>query len=291
MQLNGKQNTEVTELIKSLQTALCRELKMLLWVVLVLDLGVSAVTLPQITDEKFIAECVEEHNKARSAVRPPANDMLYMSWDEALAITARAWGKHCDFKHNVHLREVGRMHPTFTSVGENIWTGYPPNMFSVKSAVQSWVDEVQDYSYEENNCTAVCGHYTQVVWARSYKVGCAVVHCPHGVKNFDQSPGAIFVCNYAPGGNIRGQQPYATTGNPCSGCKEECDNKLCRNLQRESRKSYNWAPDWDTDGPRSSVAPTNTFLDILIVRPIAVILTCIAACVVHYVYPNLFCYE
>lgn len=55
-----------------------RELKMLLWIVLVLDLGVSAVTLPKITDENFIAECVKEHNKARSAVSPPANNMLYM---------------------------------------------------------------------------------------------------------------------------------------------------------------------------------------------------------------------
>ncbi|XP_027899642.1 GLIPR1-like protein 1 isoform X1 [Xiphophorus couchianus] len=265
---------------------------MLLWVVLVLDLGVSAVTLPEITDENFIAECVEEHNKARSAVSPPANDMLYMSWDEALAITARAWAKHCHFMHNVHLREVGRMHPTFTSVGENIWTGYPPNTFSVKNAIQNWVDEVKHYSYKENRCTDVCGHYTQVVWAKSYKVGCAVVHCPQGVKNFARPPGAIFVCNYAPGGNFIGQHPYATTGDPCSGCKGECDNKLCRNLQRDSRKSYNWAPDWDTASPTSTAAPTsNTFLNILIVRPIALIFTCIAAYAVHYFYPNLFFYE
>ncbi|XP_008399598.1 GLIPR1-like protein 1 isoform X2 [Poecilia reticulata] len=263
---------------------------MLLWVVLVLDLGVSAVTLPEITDEKFIAECVEEHNKARSAVIPPANNMLYMSWDEALAITARAWANHCNDRHNVHLREAHKMHPTFASVGENIWTG-PLDKFSVKSAIQKWVDEENHYSYKGDRCTSVCSYYRQVVWAQSYKIGCAVVHCPQGIKNFDGLQGAIFVCNYAPGGDIDGIHPYATTGNPCSGCQGECDNKLCRNLQRESRKRYNWAPGWDTATPKSSAAPTNTFLDILIVRPIGVILTCIAAYVVHYFYPNLFCYE
>uniref|UniRef100_A0A096MEY5 GLI pathosis related 1 n=1 Tax=Poecilia formosa TaxID=48698 RepID=A0A096MEY5_POEFO len=222
-------------------TALCRELKMLLWVVLVLDLGVSAVTLPQITDEKFIAECVEEHNKARSAVRPPANDMLYMSWDEALAITARAWAKHCNDRHNVHLSKAHYMHPTFASVGENIWTG-PLDKFSVKSAIQKWVDEAKHYTYKGDRCTAVCSHYRQVVWAQSYKVGCAVVYCPHGIKNFDGLQGAIFVCNYAPGGDIDGIHPYGTTGNPCSGCKGECDNKLCRNgAAGGRRRDHRWS--------------------------------------------------
>ncbi|XP_043964752.1 GLIPR1-like protein 1 [Gambusia affinis] len=262
---------------------------MLLWIVLVLDLGVSAVTLPKITDENFIAECVEEHNKARSAVSPPANNMLYMSWDEALAITARAWAKQCNDRHNVHLKEAGNMHPMFTSVGENIWTG-PLDKYSVKNAIQKWVDEVKHYSYKEDRCTAVCDHYRQVVWAQSYKVGCAVVHCPRGIKNFDRK-GAIFVCNYSPGGDIDGIQPYATTGKPCSGCKGECKNKLCRSPERESRKSYNWAPRWDTASLKSSAAPYNSFLDILIMRPIALILICIPVYAVHYCYPNLLCYE
>uniref|UniRef100_A0A3B5MGM1 SCP domain-containing protein n=1 Tax=Xiphophorus couchianus TaxID=32473 RepID=A0A3B5MGM1_9TELE len=161
------------------------------------------------------------------------------SWDEALAISARAWAKHCNDRHNVHLREVGNMHPTFTSVGENIWTG-PLDEFSVKNAIQKWVDEAKLYSYKEDRCTAVCDHYRQVVWAQSYKVGCAVVHCPHSIKNFDR-PGAIFVCNYAPGGDIDGIQPYATTGDPCSGCKGECNNKMCSKYDISMFKSHRYS--------------------------------------------------
>ncbi|KAK3505953.1 hypothetical protein QTP70_018859, partial [Hemibagrus guttatus] len=38
-----------------------------------------------------------------------------------------------------------------------------------------------------------------VVWATTYKVGCAVTFCPDGVRDtsFSHRPGAIFVCNYA----------------------------------------------------------------------------------------------
>ncbi|KAM4712376.1 GLIPR1-like protein 1 [Anableps anableps] len=258
---------------------------MLLRVLLILDLGVFSLSLPQIRDNDFITECVEEHNKARSAVSPPASDMLFMSWDEALAVTARAWARNCVFQHNIHLKEVGRMHPTFTSVGENIWTGFPPSSFSIKRAIQRWVNETRYYNYQENSCSGVCGHYTQVVWAESYKVGCAVELCPNGVKKSTSREGAIFVCNYAPGGNINRRKPYETNRAQCSGCKGKCENKLCRSPERDSQKSYNWTPDWDP------ASPTNNFADILIVRPIALVLTCICAYAVCYFYPNVFCYE
>ncbi|XP_068525262.1 glioma pathogenesis-related protein 1-like isoform X4 [Anas acuta] len=118
-------------------------------------------TLPDIGDAEFIEKCVTEHNKFRSAVNPPASDMLYMTWDPDLAKTAKAWAKKCQFKHNTYLREPGQTHPRFASVGENIWTG-SLSKFSVKGAITSWHNEVNDYSYTTNSCRTVCGHYTQV---------------------------------------------------------------------------------------------------------------------------------
>lgn len=53
-------------------------MQILLWAWIILDSGASSVALPEITDRKFIDECVREHNKARSSVSPPASDMLYM---------------------------------------------------------------------------------------------------------------------------------------------------------------------------------------------------------------------
>lgn len=52
--------------------------KTLLWVWVIGKSVVSLVTIPEITDESFIDECVRGHNRARSSVRPAASDMLYM---------------------------------------------------------------------------------------------------------------------------------------------------------------------------------------------------------------------
>ncbi|KFW08913.1 Glioma pathogenesis-related protein 1, partial [Fulmarus glacialis] len=137
------------------------------------------------------------------------------SWDTALAKTAKAWAKKCKFKHNSYLKMPGKVHPTFTPVGENIWTG-TATIFSVDAALSDWFNEVRSYDFNTHSCTDMCGHYTQVVWAESYKVGCAVHFC-NTVENF---PGlfraAHFVCDYGPAGNYP-RKPYKA-GRPCSGC-------------------------------------------------------------------------
>ncbi|XP_070848598.1 glioma pathogenesis-related protein 1 [Chaetodon trifascialis] len=261
--------------------------EMLLWAWIILDLGVCSVSLPEITDRTFIDECLEEHNRARSFVSPAASNMWQMTWDEGLAITARAWAKHCVFKHNTYLKDASRVHPTFTSVGENIWTGYPSS-FDVTRAIKRWVDEKQYYDYGNNSCTGDCGHYTQVVWARSYKVGCAAQLCLNGAKR------VIFVCNYGPAGNVNGGRPYESQGAACSGCTGTCVDKLCRNQEQASQTSYNWTPDWDpalATSHSNYVVRGSNYVIILVVRPIALLLTFIAAYAVRYFYPHVFCYE
>ncbi|XP_068163325.1 glioma pathogenesis-related protein 1 [Antennarius striatus] len=235
--------------------------EMLLWTWMILDSGVSSVSLPEITDVKFIDECVREHNRARSSVSPAASDMLHMTWDKNLAITARTWAGNCVFEHNPSLKDV-RLHPDFSSVGENIWTGSPPSSFDVTRAMKSWVDEKRHYSYDSNVCSAICGHYTQVVWASSHKVGCAVQLCPNGISGFSSTEGSIFVCNYAPAGNVNGWRPY----------------------QREGRNRT-------SDRDPALAASDSDYLPVVVVRPIALLLTFITAYAVHHFYPDVFCYE
>lgn len=52
--------------------------EILLWVWIALESGVNSDSLPEITNRRFIDECVKAHNEARSSVNPPASDMLYM---------------------------------------------------------------------------------------------------------------------------------------------------------------------------------------------------------------------
>ncbi|XP_028934397.1 glioma pathogenesis-related protein 1-like isoform X1 [Ornithorhynchus anatinus] len=194
-------------------------------------------SLPDIENEDFIKDCVQIHNKLRSEVNPPASNMLYMTWDPDLAKTARAWVKTCQFKHNTDLKEAKKFHPSFSSVGENIWTG-SLRLFSVSSAIQNWYNEVHHYTYETHYCSGVCGHYTQVVWATSYKVGCAVQFCPQVFGHKGLTNAAHFICNYGPSGNYP-THPYKS-GAACSACSENetCVNKLCRDSS--------WKADWES---------------------------------------------
>ncbi|XP_058728725.1 pathogenesis-related protein PR-1 [Vicia villosa] len=86
--------------------------------------------------------------------------------------------------------------------GENIFWGSGIG-WNPAQAVGAWVDEKQYYNYWHNSCVdgEMCGHYTQVVWGATTKVGCASVVCSEG-------KGTFMTCNYDPPGNYYGERPY-----------------------------------------------------------------------------------
>ncbi|XP_056604989.1 GLIPR1-like protein 1 [Triplophysa dalaica] len=147
----------------------------------------------------------------------------------------------------------------------------------------------KDYVYSSNQCTHACGHYTQVVWADTYKVGCAAQACPKGVADtkFSSNPGIIFVCNYATAGNYPNVHPYRN-GKSCSNCNEDkCESNLCRNSTRDALKSYNWRPDWDP-----ALFYCGSFCKaLLVIRPVSILLIFLSVFYLQHYYTNLFVYE
>ncbi|XP_055482025.1 glioma pathogenesis-related protein 1 [Psammomys obesus] len=240
----------------------------------------TADTLPDITNEDFIKECVHIHNQLRSRVTPTATDMLYMSWDPKLAQIAKAWTSVCRFQHNPQLGS--RLHPNFTGVGENIWTG-SLILFSASSAIKTWYNEIEHYDFSTKKCTKVCGHYTQVVWADSYKIGCAVKFCPtvsgyNGISN-----AAHFICNYGPGGNYP-TWPYKQ-GTTCSNCPtdDKCLNNLCINPRRDQVSRY-----YSVVNPDQPIYLRNRYTSLfLIAKSVLLILSVIITIWVKHKYPNL----
>lgn len=97
---------------------------------------------------------------------------------------------------------VGRSSGYPEYVGENIYG--TSGTATGPGAVASWMNEKPNYDYATNKCAAgkVCGHYTQVVWKNTTKLGCALSTCA-GLK-YKSS----VVCDYAPGGNFNGEKPY-----------------------------------------------------------------------------------
>ncbi|KAI1889062.1 hypothetical protein AGOR_G00175190 [Albula goreensis] len=172
------------------------------------------------------------HNKLRGQVYPPASNMEYMVWDTELERTAEAWAETCLWEHGPAS--------LLPQIGQNLgahWGRYRPPT----SHVQAWYDEVKDYTYpypQECNpycpfrCTGpVCTHYTQLVWATSSRIGCAINLC-HNMNIWGQVfPKAVYlVCNYSPKGNWWGHAPYKH-GTPCSACPPSfgggCRDNLC----------------------------------------------------------------
>ncbi|GLV45467.1 uncharacterized protein CBL_05570 [Carabus blaptoides fortunei] len=144
--------------------------------------------------------------------QPKAANMLRMSWDESIAQQAQALANTCEFRH-VTVKD-----PRF-AVGQNLYTSYnsedKPGANWTR-AVQSWYDENKSYRFGNR----VYNHYTQVIWATSYKVGCGYVkyRTHNGVKR-------LYVCHYGPGGNIVGRAPYQI-GNGCENLCLSTDSKI-----------------------------------------------------------------
>ena len=145
---------------------------------------------------------LDAHNAVRRAPQPPPPSPLSpLTWSAAAAGVAQAWAAGCVYQHN-----AGR-----GDRGENIAASAPPGSWQLNDVVTAWAGEVADYDYATNSCAAgkQCGHYTQLVWATTLRVGCAHQVCNSNSPFGSGNPGWDFwVCDYEPPGNWVGQKPY-----------------------------------------------------------------------------------
>nr|ADK39237.1 CRiSP-Cwar1 [Caribicus warreni] len=164
---------------------------------------------------------VDEHNDCRRTVQPTASNMLRMEWDPKAQQTASNVAKKCVLDHSpVSERTIDGV-----VCGENLF--FSSNPVDWKSVVESWDKEKSNFIYGEGpkDPEKMIGHHTQVVWYRSYKVGCDLAYCPNQpVYKY------LNVCHYCPAGNVQGREyvPYKR-GKPCGDCPKACDNGLCTN--------------------------------------------------------------
>uniref|UniRef100_A0A8C5JPN6 SCP domain-containing protein n=1 Tax=Junco hyemalis TaxID=40217 RepID=A0A8C5JPN6_JUNHY len=110
---------------------------------------------------------VDEHNKYRSQVSPPAQAMMKMTWDKELEALAQSYAEKCIWDHN---KERGRR-------GENLFAMAPT--LELEFAVEDWNGEEKFYNFTTSTCVPgqMCGHYTQVVWSSTHQIGCGAHFC------------------------------------------------------------------------------------------------------------------
>ncbi|KAH7116548.1 CAP domain-containing protein [Dactylonectria estremocensis] len=132
---------------------------------------------------------LDAHNAARSDV---GNADLV--WDDALAADAQEWA--------THLVSVGSLvHSSTDGQGENLYMQYGTDA-PYKNAVDAFVSEKSLYNGEAISETNYMnfGHYTQVVWGSTTKLGMAIATGSNGE--------VYVVARYTLPGNYIGETPY-----------------------------------------------------------------------------------
>ncbi|KAF7996968.1 hypothetical protein HCN44_005245 [Aphidius gifuensis] len=201
------------------------------------------------SNKKVQRKIVLYHNFFRTRVNPPAANMLTMRWHNGAAKAAQKWAEACYAL--THDNATGLHIDAFGSCGQNIFisTAQVPWFFTIKT----WFSEYEVFKYgaHANNDLSLVGHYTQMVWAPTHRVGCGWAKC-NGTRGPQGRPYFSYVCNYCPAGNHPDHlgTPYKS-GPSCSSCKEHCRvGKLCKNacpwadLWANCLQLYETWPDW-----------------------------------------------
>lgn len=153
------------------------------------------------------------HNAARAELDtdPPLPDL---TWSTELASVAQDWADH------LTSTECGAIeHRMPNMYGENIAMHGTTRLvapFSPEEAVAGWNAEVACWDYgtisRTESCDMQCaqglssngcGHYTQLIWRNTERVGCGYSMCEADGFTYE-----VWVCNYDPPGNYVGQTPY-----------------------------------------------------------------------------------
>lgn len=137
-------------------------------------------------ESELARDMLAAHNAVRKKVGVPP-----LAWSEDLARLAQNWA-------SALLANGKFAHRPKNPYGENLYeaSGFHPTPADV---VGLWAAEASHYDYQTNRCRGVCGHYTQVIWRDTKTAGCGMA---------ENAQREVWVCDYAPPGNIIGRRPY-----------------------------------------------------------------------------------
>lgn len=136
---------------------------------------------------------LDAHNAARAEVGAPP-----LAWDATLEAEAQAYADVLAstgrFQHSPEPRGP-------VPEGENLFTG-TRDAYSYAQMIDFWIDEKRFFrraptpDFSTTGRWQDVGHYTQAVWAKSTRLGCALAH---------NATDDYLVCRYTPPGNVVGE--------------------------------------------------------------------------------------
>ncbi len=159
---------------------------------------------PSVLPQAEIDQVVAAHNRWRDKYKVTQR----VVWDPTVGAVAQEWANRIaqtgQFEHRPDSGADA------SPYGENLYAAWNPNPATITgdSVVDAWGNEDADYNTTTFTCNdgKVCGHFTQVVWYNTTKVGCGKAASPTDANQI------YWVCNYDPPGNYGGVNPF--TGAP-----------------------------------------------------------------------------
>jgi hypothetical protein len=167
-------------------------------VLLSIALALSAPLIANATSRtaNLQARLLAAHNRERAAIGIPP-----LEWDGQLAANAKVWADALAETGTFEHSPADASDPDVE--GENLWAG-TRGAWSPEEMIGLWIAEKRDYrpgifpAVSRSGELEKVGHYTQVIWRNTRRVGCALAQ---GRKE------DVLVCRYAEGGNVIGERP------------------------------------------------------------------------------------
>jgi hypothetical protein len=153
----------------------------------------SQATAPDPGYENLPARLLAVHSRERARL-----GIAPLVWDPALAAAASAYGKQLIPRGKL-IHSAAKSRP---GQGENLWMGTHAR-YSIERMATGWVNEKRIFragifpDVSTNGKWADVGHYTQMIWRGTRRVGCALEQ---------GSAWDYLVCRYSPAGNVVGQR-------------------------------------------------------------------------------------
>jgi hypothetical protein len=127
-------------------------------------------------------DVLERHNELRK--KHCAEPLV---WSKDLAKVAQSWadklGARCALQHSSG------------DYGENLAAG-SVELMGPGQVAEMWYSEIDKFDFAKGGFSGETGHFTQLVWRGTQRLGCGVSSC----KSL-----RIWVCNYDPPGNVMGE--------------------------------------------------------------------------------------
>ena len=143
------------------------------------------------------ARILAAHNQVRAEA-----GVAPLAWDAALGDAAANYAVFLAVTNSFQHSDASHRPDT----GENLWMG-THGAFSFEAMVGGWSSERKDFvpgvfpAISRAGSWEKVGHYTQMVWPTTTRVGCAVAS--NATRDY-------LVCRYSPAGNVMGR-PLLTT--------------------------------------------------------------------------------